>query len=311
MTKEQDSVSELSINHPSVWDAGQFRANWCIFLESLLKEEASSLIPSRRIRCQIEQTSTFQSVLADWDGMNGQHRLEAWKRLLAAADEACRTILPACVQCGECCRMGSPVLHLEDLALLGSGKILWEQLITLRKGEPARSPFDGRPFILPEERIKVREKPGGRECVFLDGETDQCSIYLERPLQCRAQACWDPMPAREAAETPFLLRRHIFEGVDLLLEMIAEHENRCGFAALSDAFANLSTGGELRTVLELLSYEEHFRQFVSDKFKIPAQNMELLFGRSFIGMSPLFGFKVLTEPDGSRRLVADEHGDQP
>ena len=38
--------------------------------------------------------------------------------------------------------------------------------------------------------------------------------------------------------------------------------------------------------------EEHFRQFVSDKFKIPARNMELLFGRSFARMTTLFGFKV-------------------
>jgi hypothetical protein len=49
---------------------------------------------------------------------------------------------------------------------------------------------------------------------------------------------------------------------------------------------------------------------VSDAFKIPAQNMELLFGRSFIQMTPLFGFKVLEEPDGSRRLIADEPGGQ-
>jgi hypothetical protein len=205
--------------------------------------------------------------------------------------------------------MGSPVLHLEDLPLLQSAKIPWDRLITLRKGEPARSPFDGRPFVLPEERIKVREKPVGRECVFFDGEADRCSIYHERPLQCRAQACWDPMPARDTAEMPFLLREHIFEGVDLLLEVMAEHESRCGFGAFSDAFEKLTAGGSVQEVLGLLSYEEHFRLFVSDAFKIPAQNMELLFGRSFIQLTPLFGFKVLEEPDGSRRLIADEPGE--
>ncbi len=310
MAKEYERTDDLSLEHPSAWTAEQFRANWSIFLEGLLKEEASSLIPFRRIRCQIEQTSTFQEVLSGWGGMNGSHRLDAWKRLLLAADEACRTILPACVQCGECCRMGSPVLHLEDLPLLEPGKIPWDQLVTLRRGESARSPFDGRPFVLAEERIKVREKPGGRECVFLDGETDRCSIYHERPLQCRAQACWDPMPARDASEMPFLLRKHIFEGVDLLLEVMAEHENRCGFAALAEAFEKAGNGGGIQEVPGLLSYEEHFRLFVSDAFKIPAQNMELLFGRSFIEMTPLFGFKVLVEPDGSRRLIADEPGGQ-
>ena len=190
MTKESD----LSANYPPGWDIEQFRANWFIFLESLLKEEASPLIPSRRIRCQIEQTPAFQEAVSAWDRMNGASRLAAWKRLLLAADEACRTILPACVQCGECCRAGSPVLHLEDLPLLRSGKTPWDQLITLRKGEPARSPFDGRPFVLTEERIKVREKEGLRECVFFNGETDQCSIYSDRPLQCRLRPVGTPSP---------------------------------------------------------------------------------------------------------------------
>jgi hypothetical protein len=96
----------------------------------------------------------------------------------------------------------------------------------------------------------------------------------------------------------------------MLLEVMAEHESRCGFEGFSDAFEKLTGGGSVQEVLGLLSYEEHFRVFVSDAFKIPAQNMELLFGRSFIQMTPLFGFKVLEEPDGSRRLIADEPGGQ-
>ncbi len=310
MTKKPEGHCDISVNHPAGWDIEQFRANWFVFLEALLKEEASSLIPSRRIRCQIEQTPVFQEVVSGWDRMNGPQRLAAWKRLLPAAEEACRTILPACVQCGECCRMGSPVLHLEDLPLLASGKIPWDRLITLRKGEPARSPFDGRPFVLRGERIKVREKEGVRECVFFNGETGQCSIYAERPIQCRAQACWDPMPARAAAQLPFLLRRHIFEGIDLLLEITAEHEKRCGFSALSDAFEKLSRsdGENIQEVLGLLSFEEHFRQFVSEKFNIPAQNLELLFGRGFAELTSLFGFRVSVEPDGTRCLVAEEPG---
>ncbi len=305
MQKDSERLCDLSINDPSMWDIDRFRANWSVFVEDLLKDEASLLIPSRRIRLQIEQTPEFEEASSGWDKMEGPHRFDAWKRLLLAADEACRTILPACVQCGECCRKGSPTLHLEDLVLLQSGKIPWDQLLALRKGEPALSPFDGRPFELSEERIKVREKEGVRECVFLISETDRCSIYADRPLQCRAQACWDPMPARDAAELPFLLREHIFKGVDLLLEVIGEHETRCGFPALSGAFEELSrsNGGNIADVLRLLSYEEHFRQFVSDKFKIPPRNMELLLGRSFSRMAALFGYEVAEEPDGTRCLL--------
>jgi len=306
MGKDPESLSDLSIDHPSGWDVDRLRVNWSVFLENLLKEEAGLLIPAKRIRFQIEQTSTFGEVAAVWDTLDGSHRLDAWKRLMLDAEKACRTILPACVQCGECCRMGSPTLHLEDLPLLRSGKIPWDRLITLRKGEPARSPFDGAPFVLPEERIKIMEKEGGQECVFLN-ETGQSSIYFDRPVQCRAQACWDPMPARETAELPFLLREHIFEGVDLLLEIIAEHDKRCGFAGLSKAFEQLArtNAKNVREVIELLSYEEHFRRFVGETFNIPQKSMELLLGRSFTRLTALFGFKVCEEPDGTRRLIAE------
>ena len=311
MKKESERLSGLSINHPAEWDADEFQANWTAFLEALLREEAGSLVPSRRLRRQIEQTPVFREVASNWPAIEGPHRLDAWKRLLLAAEDACRVMLSACLQCGECCRMGSPTLHREDLPLLQSGKIPWDQILTLRKGEPARSPFDGRPFVLTEERIKVREKDGRNECVFLAGETaggeTECSIYCDRPVQCRAQACWDPIPARETAQLPFLLREHVFEGVDVLLQIISQHESRCGFESLCSSFEELSrsNGANIDKVLGLLSYEEHFRQFVSEKFNIPPQNMELLLGRSFTRMCTLFGFRVLEEPDGTRRLIRD------
>jgi Fe-S-cluster containining protein len=311
MATDPELSPRLSINHPSHWDADTFLINWSTFLEGLLREEASSLVPSRRIRHQIEQTEVFREVASTWADMAAPLRLGAWKRLLLAAEDACRTILPACVQCGECCRAGSPALHLEDLLLLQSGKIPWDHLVTLRKGEPVRSPFDGRLFTLTEERIKIAEKEGKTECVFLieekAGGPAGCSIYCDRPVQCRAQACWDPIPAREAAQMPFLLREHIFQGVDLLLDIISQHESRCGFSSLSASFEELvrSNGANIDAVLGVLSFEEHFRQFIVDKFNIPPRNLELLLGRSFKKMTALFGFRVSEEPDGTRRLCKD------
>lgn len=307
MSERTQSPSGLSITHPSLWDGERFEANWSVCLETLVKEEASSLIPAARIRRQIEQCEVYLEVRANWESIDPAKRLDAWKRLLVAAEQACRTVLPVCIRCGQCCRMGSPTLHVEDLPLLKEGKIPWEKLIALRKGEPARSPFDGKAFVLSEERIKIAEKDGSRECVFLLSEANRCSIYSDRPLQCRAQGCWDPIPARDTAELPFLHRKHIFEGIGLLLDVIAEHESRCGFHALSQAFEQLgASGGEnVEQVLSLFSYEDHFRTFVSEKFQIPPHYLELLLGRSFARMAPIFGFQVLEEADGTRRLVPD------
>jgi len=304
--EKNDHLSHFSTNHPSGWNIDEFRANWQVFIDAIMEENSSSLVPRKRIQYQIEQTPAFRDMTARWDKMSGSERLESWKQLLADADRSSREILPVCVQCGECCRTGSPTLQAEDFELLRTGKIPWEQLITLRQGEPARS-LDGQPFVLPEERIKVREKENSRQCVFLDDETDQCAIYADRPLQCRAQACWDPIPARDLADQPFLLRKHIFEDVQLLLDIIAEHDARCSFDALSDAFQKLGENGQdnFGEILRMLSYEEHFRKFISEQFNIPPANIELVLGRSFRQMVGLFGYRVNDEPDGPC-LVPDE-----
>ncbi len=307
MEKKADHTSDFSPNNPFGWDAEQFLDMWHVFLESIVEENSSSLVPRKRVRYQIEQSSSFRDIAAGWDKMDGSQRLNAWKDLLAAAEASAREILPVCVQCGECCRMGSPTLHAEDIEILRSGKIPWERLMTLRKGEPARSPFDARPFVLPDEKIKIREKEGSRECVFLDGGTDKCTIYSDRPLQCRAQACWDPAPAMDLANQPALSRKDIFEGVDLLLEIISEHNRRCGFEDLTAAFEKLgkSNGQNVDEVLRLLSFEEHFRQFVGEKFNIAPENMDLVFGRSFTQMLSLFGYRAVEDPEGARILTPE------
>ena len=249
----------------------------------------------------------FQETVAEWEKMDSPKRLEAWKGLLVLAENATREILPTCVECGECCRRGSPTLQVDDLEILQSGQIPWEQLYTLRKGEPARSPFDGRPFVLSEERVKIREKEGTQECVFLDSAADRCTIYSDRPLQCRAQACWDPAPAKDLVEQPFLMRKHLFEHVEVLSAIITVHDSRCSFQFLAEALEKLREADEesIQNALRLLSYEEHFREFVSEKFKIPQENIELVFGRSFSKLAGLFGYKVVEASDGSRCLTPD------
>ncbi len=190
---------------------------------------------------------------------------------------------PVCVQCGECCRKGSPTLHLEDLELLREGKIPWRQLVTLRAGEPAYSPFDEKPFQLPSECIKIREEPGANRCVFLDDQTTQCRIYRDRPVQCRAQTCWDPTPARQLSKLPHLTRRDIFGDVELLGEILAEHDQRCSFKKLSEVFTRLTEGegAAVDAALELLAYEDHFRHFFAERLKVPEDNSRSRFRKEF------------------------------
>jgi Fe-S-cluster containining protein len=296
----------LPIDSPVYWDEDTLSERWKEFVQ-YRAAQPDITIPVKRLQLQMERLTEYMEMIRGWSKMNGAARLNAWKRLLEASEKAATEVLPQCVRCGECCRKGSPSLHEEDLELLQEGRIPWGQLVTLREGEPAYSPFDEKPFLLPSECIKIRDKAGANGCVFFDDQTDQCSIYSHRPVQCRAQACWDPKPARELAKLPYLTRSRIFADVELVRDILAEYDQRCAFRRLNQAFAELSGGNDtgVERVLELMAFEDHFRRFFAERLSIPEDTLELVFGRSFAELAPLFGFQVVTEPDGTRCLVPE------
>jgi Fe-S-cluster containining protein len=295
------------IGYPADWDLEKLHQSWLQHMRSSI-EESEAPIPLKRLQHQLEGSPVYYEIMQRWPKMDGGQRLQAWKILLEYSEQAVREVLPACVQCGECCRRSSPTLHVEDLELLSQGKLPWEQLFTLRQGEPVRSPKEQKVFFLLDERIKVREKPGTQECVFLSSATDQCSIYVDRPLQCRAQACWDPSESKQVAEQAYLTRRDIFGQVELLLDLIKQHHQRCSFAKLqaaAKAVEENNCGKTIDELVKLLAYEDHFRNFFSEKFNIPEDNLDLVFGRSFSHLISIFGLRVETEQDGTKCLVPD------
>jgi Fe-S-cluster containining protein len=295
--------------YPAIWDIQTLRNNWTEHLKSILKD-ASVSIPLKRVLYQVERSPVYHEITARWEDMDGDERLKTWKRLLEETAKALEEVLPVCVLCGECCRKGSPTLQLEDLELLKLGKLPWHELFTIRKGQPVRSPFKNEISFLVDERVKVREKAGTQECVFFDDATDQCLVYEDRPAQCRAQACWDPTLAEDLAKQPYLTRRDVFADIELLLDLIEEHDQRCSFSALKNAFERLEPNHAegLDEILNLLAYEDHFRHFLGEQLKIPQENLDLVFGKSLVDLVPLFGFRIVEEPDGSKCLVPDEQG---
>lgn len=303
--QEAGRTPTTEMQSPATWSLETLRKNWSDHLTALARE---SNIPAKRLHAQMEQSTEYHEIVRKWDRITGPERLGAWKKMIEGSEKLTTDILPSCVQCGECCRKGSPTLHVDDLELLKEGKIAWESLVTLRKGEPVRSPFEDKLFFLLDERVKIRENPASQQCIFLDGETSLCTIYVDRPVQCRAQTCWSAEEATQLARQPYLTRRDIFRDAEPLTELLGQHDKRCSFGALQAAFNKLeeTRGESIREVLDLLEYEGHFRSFLAEQLNIPENMMELTFGRSFEALLPLFGFKAVEEADGAKRLVPDE-----
>jgi Fe-S-cluster containining protein len=296
---------------PAVWGLPALWENLIEQMQTQAALQGMQLSP-KRIRFQVEQDNDCLEMIGRFSRADGPERVEMFRKLLERGGQACEEPLPVCVKCGECCRKASPTLHAQDLAFVRAEQIPVSRLVTLRKGEPAWSPWENRTVQLEGERIKVREKPGTSECVFLDAGTDLCGIYKHRPWQCRSQACWDPALAQKFAEQPSLTRSEILGGVEALITLILEHDERCSYEKLQQAIGVLeeSEGKDSGPITEAVAFEDHFRHFVAEKLNLPGDSLDFFFGRSFAELVETHGLRVEQDADGKKMIVPLNSEDQ-
>ena len=85
-----------------------------------------------------------------------------------------------CSQCGDCCT-GAPGfvwVNKAEIAALAKSQDLDEQT------------FEETYVMQVGIRKSLKEFPNG-DCVFIDGEKPKCTVYEQRPRQCRTWPFWD------------------------------------------------------------------------------------------------------------------------
>lgn len=204
-----------------------------------------------------------------------------------------------CIRCGECCSKSSPTLQWQDLPLLKQGFIHRKHLFTIRRGELVRDTIVEALRPSPQEMIKIRENRQGG-CIFYDAPGKACTIYGHRPVQCAALKCWDTTEFMEIYQGPKLQRKDVLED-EVLLGLIAKHEERCSYARLEAYVKQIETEGEgaIKTILDVLKLDYHVRPFASEKLGLSRDEMDFFFGKPLIETIRMFGLKVIREPDGS------------
>ncbi|MFC1610255.1 YkgJ family cysteine cluster protein [Myxococcota bacterium] len=285
------------------WDVETLQQRWIDLSEQLARDSAMA-IPAIRIRAQADMDGAVSHTIEQWPQLTGDERKTAWVRMQQAAENGSLQIAPMCVRSGDCCRVSSPTLLPDDTDLVRNERIPWHAMMTLRQGELARSPVKNELVVLEEEHIKIRERPGSHACVLFDTERVACTIYDDRPIQCRAQACWDPEPARSLLEQRRLSRRDLFADVQPILVMIEAHDNRCSFASLREVVESLQPTRDenVNRVVNVIAFEDHFRREMANELDIPIAALDLILGRSFTELVRLFGLDVEDGPDGTRTL---------
>ncbi|NDY43582.1 YkgJ family cysteine cluster protein, partial [Dissulfurirhabdus thermomarina] len=182
-----------------------------------------------------------------------------------------------CRRCGACCTAGGPTLHLSDRDLVTGGHLRPEDLVTLRAGEIARDPRDGRLLHLPAEMIKVRGRaPGTWACRFYAPRHRSCRIYARRPLECRVLDCRRPAAAAGLFLQDLLSRRDLLAEAPAVLELVEAHDRAFPPKHLYAWAAAPGAAGRLAQAQET---EARFRARAARRLGLSAEALDFVLGR--------------------------------
>jgi Fe-S-cluster containining protein len=297
------------IHHDEPWEAlakgprEVLAAVWNDYLGDVLQVSPQSE-RYKRLRQEIETAAGFAEVYENWNSLPPESRAVAWRRLMTASRNLILERSQSCIRCGECCEKGSPTLLGTDLGLFNREILTWNDVYTLRPGEKATD-REGKVVPLQEERLKVREVPGSRQCWFYLAATQACRIYENRPEQCRRQNCWGEPPAPAAPEE-LLQRRQLFAGVPEVWELIEAHQARCDCASVTRLLAELDSGkaGADEALFEALHFDHYLRQMLIGDWDLTPAATELLLGRPLSEFLETYGLQATLTPEGVFQLEA-------
>lgn len=261
-----------------------------------------------QVIAQMKREVIYRDLNNTWEGLKPAARGQKWQELLERLVQIAYATRPYCLRCGECCRLGSPSLHLEDADLLAQGLISTQQIYTLRRGEPVRFNIEGRLGLLPAEVIKIKQDPMNHHCMFYSEEQKNCSIYQHRPLQCRVQECWNAEALERLWRQEKLTRRDLLQDDQESLDLLELHDERCELEKIDEAFAQLHESGDLKIltlVLDILRQDTAIRAFVKQKLNREDEELDFLLGRPLIEIVRLYGVRVEKDEDNVYHLVPD------
>jgi Fe-S-cluster containining protein len=275
---------------------------WQEYLDDLLGGNLKSP-RNLLVRQAIEKAGGYQETYRGWNDLNPEERAEAWRRLITASRAEVEATRETCLRCGECCVISGPTLLLADLQLLQNETITWNDLYTLRSGDLGTS-REGSPMPLPEERLKIREVPGTKQCTFYLAATQSCRIYDRRPEQCQRQQCWGEPPPPPASGD-FLTREHLFTQAPEIWELIQAHQERCDLQRLRKILEDVSAGQEEASepLFEALHFDHYLRKMLQEEWGLAPGVIEMVLGRPVTRFLKDLGFQATLTAEGVFKLT--------
>ena len=179
--------------------------------------------------------------------------------------------------------------------LIEKGAIASKYLYTIRKGELAYDNVKGCLSAVDSDIIKIKGKPDNWTCIFFDEHKNACSIYEDRPLECRALKCWDTREIEQIYARNRLERKDLVSDIEGLWDLIEDHQARCDYLKVQKLIEDLkcSNSRKVRTeLLEIIQYDAEIRKLVASKGGLDLEMLDFLFGRPLMKTIENYGFKV-------------------
>ena len=84
-----------------------------------------------KVTTLVKREPCYRELNNTWEEIKPSVRTQKWCELMERSIQIAYSTRPYCLRCGECCRLASPSLHLEDAELLTRGLISTRQIYTL------------------------------------------------------------------------------------------------------------------------------------------------------------------------------------
>lgn len=206
-----------------------------------------------------------------------------------------KTKTAKCRRCGTCCKKGGPSFHLEDKMLIEKGMIPLKYIYTIRKGERC---YDNiKECFLPasSDILKIKGQKGSWTCVFFNEIDKGCTIYDDRPMECRILNCWDTEEIQRIYPQNRLTRKDLISSVEGLWELVEDHQARCSYDLLKlhiDALDKDHRNEALEGILNIIEYDNKIRGLSVQKAGLDPDLTDFLFGRPIMETIKIYGIKI-------------------
>lgn len=257
----------------------------------------------------VKREPSYRELNNTWEEIKPSVRSQKWYELMDRCIQIAYSTRPYCLGCGECCRLATPSLHLADAELLSRVLISTRQIYTLRRGEPVSLNLEGKLGSLPSEVIKFKEDQEKGYCRFYSEKEKSCTIYENRPIQCRFQECWNPEALEKLWQKKKLTRRDILKNDQDLMDLLELHDERCDPERLSDLFIQWHRTRDttmLDQVLEILRQDVAIRSLAMTKLNRDEEELNFLLGRPLAEIVRSYGLRIELDQEGIYHLVEDQ-----